>query len=175
MSADDTVEGVSAWSPRRLTERSVRSGRHSKLMDKLELLAQTIDDLHCATAAWVGLNRSEFEALAHIVRSDGLTDEELAAGVGVTEWRAAVLAGRLERSGHVVRGEGGRDGRPVALFATEKGRHLVDGASTLGVYGVGEIASRRSPEDLSLLTEFLEQARRSFIERATALRSGQRR
>ncbi len=70
-----------------------------------------------------GLNMGQFDVLAHIGASEGLSQGELARSLLVTKGNVAQLLAKMEARGFVVRRS---EGRTKRLFLTEEGRRLYD-------------------------------------------------
>lgn len=68
-----------------------------------------------------GLSGAQFDVLAHVGASKGMTQQELATSLLVTKGNVCQLLDRMERSDLLVRRQEGRANR---LFLTEKGQAL---------------------------------------------------
>ncbi len=73
--------------------------------------------------AW-GLNVAQFDVLAHVGASEGMTQQELANSLLVTKGNVCQLLDRMEGRGWISRRQEGRANR---LFLTDEGRRLFDG------------------------------------------------
>lgn len=97
-------EGVLAWL------------RLARVFEKTERAGQA------QLRGW-GLNMGQFDVLAHIGASEGLSQGELARSLLVTKGNVAQLLGKLEGRGLIRRRS---EGRTKRLFLTEEGRKLYD-------------------------------------------------
>ena len=70
-----------------------------------------------------GLNMAQFDTLAQVGASEGLTQQELADALLVTKGNVCQVLDRMERRGWILRRPEGRANR---LFLTEEGRELYD-------------------------------------------------
>lgn len=71
-----------------------------------------------------GLTIAQFDVLTHVVRSEGITQQELAAELLVTKGNVSHLVDRLEAAGLIARRPG--KGRTCHLHPTAAGRALRD-------------------------------------------------
>ncbi len=69
------------------------------------------------------LNLAQFDTLAHVGASEGITQQELAESLLVTKGNVCQMLDRLERRGLLSRRP---DGRANRLFLTESGRRMFD-------------------------------------------------
>lgn len=69
------------------------------------------------------LNMAQFDTLARVGSTEGITQQELAEALLVTKGNVCQMLDRLERRGLLHRRPEGRANR---LFLTEEGRHLFD-------------------------------------------------
>src|SRR5919202_2089267 len=74
--------------------------------------------------AW-DLNVAQFDVLAHVGASEGMTQQELADSLLVTKGNVCQLLGRMEGRGWISRRQEGRANR---LFLTGAGRRLYEEA-----------------------------------------------
>ena len=70
-----------------------------------------------------GLSLAQFDVLAHIGVSEGLTQRELAEALLVTKGNVCQLLDRMAEAGLIVRRQ---DGRANRIFLTERGHRLFD-------------------------------------------------
>lgn len=68
----------------------------------------------------IGLTRSQWSVLAHLLRSDGLQQKELAEQMDITAITLTGLLDRMERDGWVERRADPVDRRAKRIFLTEK-------------------------------------------------------
>jgi DNA-binding MarR family transcriptional regulator len=69
------------------------------------------------------LNVAQFDVLAHVGASEGMTQQELADSLLVTKGNVCQLLDRMEDRGWISRRQ---DGRANRLFLTDEGRRLFD-------------------------------------------------
>jgi DNA-binding MarR family transcriptional regulator len=70
-----------------------------------------------------GLNRAQFDVLAHVGASEGCKQKEVGASLLVTKGNVSHLVDQMERRGLVSRRQEGRTNR---LYLTEEGRRLFE-------------------------------------------------
>jgi DNA-binding MarR family transcriptional regulator len=100
-------------------------GRDARAVRTWVRLARVYGQLVRALAAQVrehGLTIAQFDVLTHVVRSEGLNQQELAAELLVTKGNVSHLVDRLETAGLIERRAG--KGRTYHLYPTAAGRAL---------------------------------------------------
>ncbi|MDQ3512470.1 MAG: MarR family transcriptional regulator [Chloroflexota bacterium] len=101
-------------------------GREARSVRTWVRLARVYDRMVRALSSQVrehGLTLGQFDVLIHVVRSEGLNQQELADQLLVTKGNVSHLVNRLERSGHIERRSG--RGRSCHLYPTPAGRDLL--------------------------------------------------
>jgi DNA-binding MarR family transcriptional regulator len=88
--------------------------RLARVFAKIDRSSQ--DELRCS-----GLSLAQFDVLAHVGASEGMTQQELADALLVTKGNVCQLLDRMERSGLIERQQDGRSNR---LFPTAEGRSM---------------------------------------------------
>lgn len=111
-----------AWSPERGDGRGIRQ---SSVMAWLRLarIFQKVNrrvEGHCRCH---GLSAAQFDVLAHVGASAGMTQQELADSLLVTKGNICQLLDRMEAGGLLTRRQEGRANR---LFLTDTGQALFD-------------------------------------------------
>lgn len=105
--------------------REARNLRRASVLSWLRL-ARVFEKTERAGRAQLrgwGLNMGQFDVLAHVGASEGLSQGELAKSLLVTKGNVAQLIGKLEARGLILRRV---EGRTKRLFLTEEGRKLYD-------------------------------------------------
>lgn len=105
------------------------------------------------------LNLAQFDTLAHVGSSEGITQQELAESLLVTKGNVCQILDRLERRGLLVRRP---DGRAKRLFLTHEGRRLFEGAVPAHEALISEQLSTLSPEEQRELARLLGKLDRAL-------------
>jgi DNA-binding MarR family transcriptional regulator len=104
-----------------------------------------------------GVTRGQWHVLRVLWETDGLTQRELSARVGIMEPTAVVALNGMERAGLIRRKRCSRDRRKMHVFVSAKGRRLRDQLMPLARQ-VNEIASADIPdEDLEVFRRTLRR------------------
>ncbi|SOE18777.1 DNA-binding MarR family transcriptional regulator [Hoeflea halophila] len=132
-------------------------------------LVSDIARLHAAeqqrALAPLGLSRAQFVVLCELWLADGMTQRELANGLGLEQATMANTLARMQRDGLVTRKPHPDDGRSQQIWLTEWARDLRDPASRAALEADGLLAAALPSAEREL---FL-----SMLSRVTAnLRSG---
>lgn len=106
-----------------------------------------------------GLNNAQFDVLAQVGASEGLTQQELADRLLVTKGNVAQLVARLEGMGKIERRPQGRTNR---LYLTEEGRRLFEKVVPEHEALVDERLSSLTPEEQKALHDLLRKLDRSL-------------
>ena len=104
------------------------------------------------------LNVAQFDVLAHVGASEGMTQQELADSLLVTKGNVCQLLDRMEGRGWISRRQQGRANR---LFLTDAGRRLFDEvvpAHEALIAGRFSVLSEREQERLHELLRKLDKA-----------------
>ncbi|GGO47397.1 MarR family transcriptional regulator [Streptomyces daqingensis] len=137
---------------------------------RMRLLQQSFDVFDEAAAARLGVNRTDLRCLDLILAGGSLSAGELSVAARLSPAATTSVIDRLERVGYVTRSRDGANRRRVLVAATEAAR-----TAEREVYGpVGE-AGRSALRDydadqLALIGEFLETARRVQEEQTARLK-----
>lgn len=121
------------------------------------------------------VHRTDLHALNEILRNQDsdapITASELAGRLGLSAPATTALIDRLVEHGHVRRARDKRDGRRVALFATDEAR--TTGARLFRPLGaaLSTMSSAYTTEELRLIDGFLARAA-ATIERAAESHTG---
>lgn len=114
------------------------------------------------SAEWLrgwGLSVAQFDVLAHVGASEGMTQQELADSLLVTKGNVCQLLGKMEQRGLISRRHEGRTNR---LFLTEEGRRLFEEVVPAHEAGIAERFSVLSVEDQARLHELLRRFDRAL-------------
>ena len=135
--------------------------RRPSVLGWLRLLrvGQKVDrDLVAQLRRW-DLNLAQFDVLAHVGASAGITQQSLADSLLVTKGNVAQLLSRMEGRGLVERRPEGRTNR---LFLTGEGRRLFDEAVPAHEALIAERLSVLSPEEQRQFLELLRKLDRAL-------------
>ena len=106
-----------------------------------------------------GLNLAQFDTLAHVGATEGLTQQELADSLLVTKGNVCQMLDRMERRGLLVRR---RKGRMNRLFLTGEGRRLFEEVVPAHEDLVGLQLSILGPEEQAQLVRLLGKLDRAL-------------
>jgi DNA-binding MarR family transcriptional regulator len=104
-----------------------------------------------------GLSLPQFDILATIGRSEGITQQELAQRLLVTKGNVCGMIDRMEASGWVERRPDPHDRRANRLFLTNRGRTLLASTSPEQYAMIREIMSTLDGSELQALHELLDR------------------
>lgn len=110
-----------------------------------------------------GLSVAQFDVLAHVGAHEGITQQELAQRLLVTQGAITQLLDRLERRGVIRRCP---DGRINRLVLTEEGRRLRDSVVPRQEQFQAEQFAALTPDEQRQLLALLGKLQRSQRERA---------
>lgn len=102
-----------------------------------------------------GVTRGQWHVLRVLWESDGLTQRELSARVGIMEPTAVVALNGMERAGLIRRKRCARDRRKMHVFLSAKGRRLRDRLVPLARQVNEAAAAGISEEDLEVFQRTL--------------------
>jgi len=105
------------------------------------------------------LSLAQFDVLAHVGATEGISQQELADSLLVTKGNVCQLLDRMEGRGLILRRQEGRANR---LFLTEEGRKLFDEAVPAQQTMIAERFSVLSEEEQSQLYELLRKFDRAL-------------
>lgn len=137
---------------------------------RMRLLQQSFDAFDEAAAIQLGLNRTDLRCLDLILAQDPISAGELTTAAKLSPAATTTAIDRLERAGFVLRSRDTANRRRVLVTATEAAR-----AAERTVYGplgeAGASALRRyGEEQLAVIVDFLETARRVQEEQTARLK-----
>jgi len=105
------------------------------------------------------LSLAQFDVLAHVGATEGISQQELADSLLVTKGNVCQLLDRMEGRGLILRRQ---EGRAKRLFLTEEGRKLFDEAVPAQQTMIAERFSVLSEEEQSQLYELLRKFDRAL-------------
>jgi MarR family transcriptional regulator, 2-MHQ and catechol-resistance regulon repressor len=135
--------------------------RRASVLAWLRLLrvSQKVErDLAGQLKLW-GLNNAQFDVLAHVGATEGMTQQELADSLLVTKGNVAQLLDRMERRGLIERRSQGRTNR---LFLTDEGRRTFAEVVPAHEALINEQLSVLSEEEQRQLFELLRKLDRAL-------------
>lgn len=141
--------------------RETRSLRRSEVLSWLRL-ARVFEKTERAGEAQLrgwGLNMGQFDVLAHVGASEGISQGELAKSLLVTKGNVAQLLGKLESRGLIRRRS---EGRTKRLYLTDEGRELYDEVVPAHEDFIAERFSALSKEERSELHRLLRKLDRNM-------------
>ena len=113
-----------------------------------------------------GLSAAQFDVLAHVGASEGMTQQELANSLLVTKGNVCQLVGKLEDRGMISRLQQGRANR---LFLTDEGRRLFEEVVPAHEAAIAERFSILSEGEQVRLHELLRKFDRALGPDARAI------
>jgi len=105
------------------------------------------------------LSLAQFDVLAHVGATEGISQQELADSLLVTKGNVCQLLDRMEGRGLILRRQ---EGRAKRLFLTEEGRKLFEEAVPAQQAMIAERFSVLSEEEQSQLYELLRKFDRAL-------------
>lgn len=106
-----------------------------------------------------GLNTAQFDVLARLGASAGMTQQELADALLVTKGNISQLLDRMERDGLVTRQQ---EGRSNCLYLTERGHALRDRALPQQEAQIGALLAPLTAEEQRTLLRLLRKLDRGI-------------
>ena len=150
-------------------EKEGPNGRHQPTVDLLRELAASLDALTNAASPHAGLNRTDMRALDIINMQQGLTAGQLAGRLKLTTGAITGVLDRLERGGHARRTHDVEDRRRVVVQPTPEARRFGSVLFRQLDRDLDELMSAYSPDQRSLVEEFLRTVTERVIQRAEEL------
>ncbi|QUQ65581.1 MarR family winged helix-turn-helix transcriptional regulator [Kutzneria sp. CA-103260] len=138
----------------------------------LRRILQAGREMQAALARRLGVRVTDVQAVDHVVSSaDPLGPVELGTRLGIRSASATVLVDRLVAAGHLTRTPDPRDGRRIALQATDHARKEVRAALTPLVDRVEEIAGQLDDDQVRTVLGFLDSVIEAMHDYAVDERS----
>ena len=131
------------------------------LHDVARLLRKRFDQ----RARALGLTRAQWQVLAHLARSEGISQTALADILEIENITLGRLVDRLEESGWVARRVCGDDRRVRRLHLTEKAKPILGRMRALGEETRAEALSGLTPSEQAALLNMLRHVRTNLSER----------
>ncbi|WP_439593751.1 MarR family winged helix-turn-helix transcriptional regulator [Microbacterium sp.] len=151
----------------------VERGRMSadELSWALRSVNRAAAQLDHALAARMGLRPTDYEAMGHIMDSEGshLGPVELGQRLGMSTGSATELADRLERAGHILRARDEADRRRVSLVPQGETVGRILGELGPLFEALDELAADFSDHERDAIERYLRQAARRLQTRAQEL------
>jgi DNA-binding MarR family transcriptional regulator len=130
-------------------------------------MLQVSREMHGALARRLGVRVTDVQAVDHVVFStEPLGPVELGNRLGIRSASATALVDRMVAAGHLERARDPRDGRRVALRATDQTREQVRRALGPLVDRVSAIAARMDDDQVRTVLEFLDEVTEAMHEYA---------
>ena len=126
---------------------------------RLMRVYQKVDRISSEHLKHWGLSVAQFDVLAHVGASEGMTQQELADSLLVTKGNVCQLVDKLEDRGLISRHQEGRANR---LFLTDEGRRLFEEVVPVHEAMIGERFSVLSEGDQARLYELLRKFDRAL-------------
>ena len=120
---------------------------------------QKVDRISSEHLKHWGLSVAQFDVLAHVGASEGMTQQELADSLLVTKGNVCQLVDKLEDRGLISRLHQGRSNR---LFLTDEGRRLFEQVVPAHEVAIAERFSVLSIEEQARLYELLRKFDRAL-------------
>ncbi|MFD8749856.1 MarR family winged helix-turn-helix transcriptional regulator [Kitasatospora sp. NPDC059577] len=147
-----------------------RTAGETRLNDSVEAYQAAVDDFDRECARVLGVNETDLRCLEILLREvEESSPTDLSDRLGLTTGSVTTMLDRLERAGYLTRAAHPTDRRKSVVRATPQAATraheligpLVDGARS-------EVLAHFGPEQLDVITDFLDRARdltRQHIER----------
>jgi DNA-binding MarR family transcriptional regulator len=126
---------------------------------RLMRVYQKVDRISSEHLKHWGLSVAQFDVLAHVGASEGMTQQELADSLLVTKGNVCQLVDKLEDRGLISRLHQGRSNR---LFLTDEGRRLFEQVVPAHEVAIAERFSVLSMEEQARLYELLRKFDRAL-------------
>jgi DNA-binding MarR family transcriptional regulator len=126
---------------------------------RLMRVYQKVDRISSEHLKHWGLSVAQFDVLAHVGASEGMTQQELADSLLVTKGNVCQLVDKLEDRGLISRLQQGRTNR---LFLTDEGRRLFEQVVPAHEVAIAERFSVLSMEEQARLYELLRKFDRAL-------------
>ena len=126
---------------------------------RLMRVYQKVDRISSEHLKHWGLSVAQFDVLAHVGASEGMTQQELADSLLVTKGNVCQLVDKLEDRGLISRLHQGRSNR---LFLTDEGRRLFEQVVPAHEVAIAERFSVLSIEEQARLYELLRKFDRAL-------------
>lgn len=121
---------------------------------RLARVFQKIDTISARFFRSHGLSTAQFDVLAQIGATNGITQQELARSLLVTKGNISQLLDRLEQQGIVTRRH---EGRTNCLYLTERGQALFDEVVPQQEALIADLFAVLSPEEQAQLLALLRK------------------
>ncbi|MGJ6964404.1 MarR family transcriptional regulator [Streptosporangium sp. G11] len=129
----------------------------NRLMLALTDLQNISDQVDQAISSVLGLNRTDARCLSCLITRGPMAAGDLAAAAGVAPTALTFAIGRLAQAGYVERARDPADRRRVLITATGKALRFAERMWSQTVTESERRLSRYSPQQLELLTGFVDE------------------
>jgi DNA-binding MarR family transcriptional regulator len=133
------------------------------VLDALRRYRSSEQSMRRRTRAWMGMGETDLVAVRYLLearRSDRVvTAKDLAQHLEISSASTTVLVDRLERSGHVRRGEHPTDGRAIVVTATPAADRAVRAAMGRMHRAMLDVAEQLDDAERAVVRSFLERMR----------------
>jgi len=126
---------------------------------RLARVFQKIDTLSARLFQQYGLTTAQFDVLAKLGASAGMTQQELAASLLVTKGNVSQVLDRMEQRGLILRRQ---EGRTKYLFLTEQGQALFEAAVPQQEAQIQTLMAALTPDEQAQLVYLLRKIDRSL-------------
>lgn len=126
---------------------------------RLARVFQKIDTLSARLFQQYGLTTAQFDVLAKLGASAGMTQQELAASLLVTKGNVSQVLDRMEQRGLIVRRQ---EGRTKYLFLTEQGRELFEAAVPQQEAQISTLLTALTPDEQAQFVRLLRKIDQSL-------------
>jgi DNA-binding MarR family transcriptional regulator len=121
-------------------------------------------DFEADVAAALSVNRTDFDAMQHLVQSGALSPSEIARRLGVTTAAATAIVDRLVTAGHASREPHPTDRRGVLVKPTPSSAARAMGHIEPLILGVDRVLDDYTPEEQATITGYLRRVVASYAE-----------
>ncbi|HEV7948302.1 MAG TPA: MarR family transcriptional regulator [Glaciihabitans sp.] len=142
------------------TPESTPAPQDIRVREASELLRDVLDltsDFEAEVSRSLSVNRRDFEAMQHLVKSGPLSPSEIARRLGVTTAAATIIVDRLTAVGHVTREPHPTDRRGVLVVPAEASVAQAMGRILPLIMGVDQILDDFAPDEQQAITEYLRR------------------
>ncbi|SIT78652.1 MarR family transcriptional regulator [Microbacterium sp. RU33B] len=145
--------------------------RADELSWALRAVNRAAAQLDHALAARMGLRPTDYEAMGHIMDSEGshLGPVELGQRLGMSTGSATELADRLERAGHILRARDEADRRRVSLVPQSETVGRILGELEPLFTALDDLATDFSDQERDVIERYLREAAQRLETRAEEL------
>jgi DNA-binding MarR family transcriptional regulator len=153
-------------------ERQSRGSLTNEIQHHLRDLISGLHQINDAVGAQIGLKGGDLEILDLVARHGPMSPSEITTSIGIHPATLTGVVDRLENAGWLVRVPAPDDRRRIHLRARrERGQELVRLYAPMN-RSLTQICTALTPEQLTVIRDFLRAATAAGIEAAAELRGG---